>query len=759
MLRQDEARRRSGEREIPLRDRVRRLLSWPFVIAVSFWGGASLIVLSGDERLPFYLGQEIEQPILSRINFERVNQSRTAEARKTAQQEVPDYFRLNHRVVDGVASGFRDLFAAVKAVESFEQFGESHGKRWTLDREGYDALNAMGDDAGSAAFQRDVDQLSKRLTQRNMIERADIEREIRSTAGVVQLERGDGVFVPVAKERLIYAVNSDHVDRLAQDLVRDLFPSAVRPTLVSIVKNVINPPEGKPEPLFVYDVDQTKAKLEEAAALPPVKDSFQMGDRLVKPGVLDGEMLALLKAEHEEYLKQRNVEPRLLAGWRKKKAGIFGMIALLTAGLAVYTYRCQPRIAQKPTRALALAGLLLVMLFADRLVLTSLGTSPIWSVAAVTMTAAILTIAYSQIFAIGMTAGLALLLAVTEEVPDGLLVVFLSVAAVVILLLGEIRTRLRMVEIGGVTALVAAVSTTFLGLVMGESMALIASESARAALAALIGASVVLVLLPIIEKVFRITTNLTLLEWADTSNPLLRQLIERAPGTWQHSHLIGSIAESAAEEIDANGLLVRVGAYYHDIGKMCKPAYYVENQETRENAHRNLAPTMSLLVILAHVKDGLALAKEHSLPTVLHQFIAEHHGTTVVKYFHAMAEQEVRSGRRDEREADETEFRYPGPKPRSRESAILMICDGVEGAVRSLQDPTAGRIETVVHEIIMDRLMDGQFDDCDITLKELAGIEESIVRSLRAIHHGRIAYPKGESLEPRPPMQPQVRRA
>ena len=159
------------------------------------------------------------------------------------------------------------------------------------------------------------------------------------------------------------------------------------------------------------------------------------------------------------------------------------------------------------------------------------------------------------------------------------------------------------------------------------------------------------------------------------------------------------------------------------------------------NAHRGLAPTMSLLVILTHVKDGLALAREHGLPPILQPFIAEHHGTTVVKYFHAMATQEAKAGGRDPREISDTEFRYPGPKPSSRESAILMLCDSVEGAVRALQDPTPGRIESVVHEITIDRLMDGQFDDCEITLKELSRVEQSLVRSLRAIYHGRIAYP------------------
>ena len=204
------------------------------------------------------------------------------------------------------------------------------------------------------------------------------------------------------------------------------------------------------------------------------------------------------------------------------------------------------------------------------------------------------------------------------------------------------------------------------------------------------------------------------------------------------------MADEASSAIGDNGLLARVGALYHDIGKTQKPYYFVENQEARMNRHDRLSPTMSLLIILGHVKDGLEMARAYGLPRVLHQFIAEHHGTTLVKYFHHAASEKAAKdlrikGRHDQ--VSETEFRYPGPKPQSKESAILMICDGCEGAVRALTEPTPGRIETLIHQIMMERLNDGQFDDCDITLKELNIVERSLIKSLCAIHHGRIKYP------------------
>jgi hypothetical protein len=203
--------------------------------------------------------------------------------------------------------------------------------------------------------------------------------------------------------------------------------------------------------------------------------------------------------------------------------------------------------------------------------------------------------------------------------------------------------------------------------------------------------------------------------------------------------LIGSIAEAAAESIGRNGLLCRVGAYYHDVGKINKPSYFIENEFGSESRHTELSPALSQLIIVGHVKDGIELAKEYGLPAVLMQFIEAHHGTTLVEYFYHEAKKKL-----DENHStvSEVEFRYPGPKPRTKEAAIVMLADSVEGAVRSLHEITPPKIETVIHNMAMKRLQDGQFDECDLTLGELSTIEASMAKTLAAHHHGRIAYPE-----------------
>ena len=232
---------------------------------------------------------------------------------------------------------------------------------------------------------------------------------------------------------------------------------------------------------------------------------------------------------------------------------------------------------------------------------------------------------------------------------------------------------------------------------------------------------------------------MTLLDYSDANQPLLKRLAMEAPGTFSHSLMIGSIAEAAAEAIGRNGLLCRVGAYYHDIGKINKPGYFVENQIGSLSQHKELSPAMSQLIIVGHVKDGIELADEYGLPAVLKQFIETHHGTTLVEYFYNQAKKKL-----DEKpsELSETEFRYAGPKPLTKEAAIVMLSDSVEGTVRALPEVTPTRIEVIVHNMAMKRLQDGQFDECDLSLRELSLIETSISKTLIAHYHGRIAYPK-----------------
>ena len=246
---------------------------------------------------------------------------------------------------------------------------------------------------------------------------------------------------------------------------------------------------------------------------------------------------------------------------------------------------------------------------------------------------------------------------------------------------------------------------------------------------------------------FGLTSNMSLLELSDLGHPLLQRLAFEAPGTYHHSLMVANLAQSAADEIGANAILARVGAYFHDIGKLSKPGYFTENIRTEENPHDELAPSMSALVVMAHIKEGLTLGMLNKLPHPVLDIIQQHHGTGLVYYFHhkagrqAQAESQASAARRPS-VVDESSYRYPGPKPMGRETAIIMLADAVEAASRSLDKPTATGITELVDRLAEARIEDGQFDDCEMTLEELSRVKRAFGVCLTNMMHSRIAYPK-----------------
>ena len=257
----------------------------------------------------------------------------------------------------------------------------------------------------------------------------------------------------------------------------------------------------------------------------------------------------------------------------------------------------------------------------------------------------------------------------------------------------------------------------------------------------LISLAIVLTLQPIFEYIFRVLTDISLLELSDFNHPLLRRLILEAPGTYQHSLVVANLSESAAEAIGANALLARVGAYYHDIGKLLKPDYFVENLVNYRDVHKNLKPSMSKLIIFNHVKEGAELAKKHHLNSNIVDFIFQHHGKTLVYYFYQRAKELEPEGKHEE------EYRYPGPKPQSKEIAIVALADTIEALSRTLDEPTPSRIEEMVREVVKKRFMEGELDDCSLTLRDLESITKSFIRVLNAMFHTRVNYPKDDSRE------------
>ena len=482
------------------------------------------------------------------------------------------------------------------------------------------------------------------------------------------------------------------------------------------------------------DRDATvKAKKEAVEKTPQQFVRYAAGDLLADAGVpMKADDVQLLEREHEEYVRQQDARQRI-----GRALSLFGLFAAMFALSGFYIHLHHREVLDDLGHVATLVGL-----SAATVVLCLLSANEAWRAEIVPLLVFAMTvaIAYDEDLALLLAAEVALVVVVGLGRGLADYVTLAAAAAAMVFWMGRIRSRSKLIYVGlwaGAVAIATQVGANLLEERPFDTQLLY--EAGRTGVWTLLAGFLMTGLLPFIERSFGVLTDLSLLEVGDVAHPLLQELVRRAPGTYNHSINVASIGEAAAEAIGARGLLVRVGAYFHDAGKMLKPAYFIENQG-RENRHESLVPAMSTLIIIAHVKEGVELARQYNLPQPIVDIIAEHHGTTLVEFFYRRAT-ELSQTDPNGTEIDEQNYRYPGPKPSSRESAVLMLSDAVESASRALTEPTPARIASLVHDLAMKRLLDGQFDECGLTLEELELIERSLVKSLTAVYHGRVKYP------------------
>jgi cyclic-di-AMP phosphodiesterase PgpH len=482
------------------------------------------------------------------------------------------------------------------------------------------------------------------------------------------------------------------------------------------------------------DRDATaKAKKEAVEKTPQQFVRYAAGDLLADPGVpMKANDVQLLEREHEEYVRQQDARQRI-----GRALSLFGLFAAMFALSGFYIHLHHREVLDDLGHVATL-----VALSAVTVVLCLLSAGEAWRAEIVPLLVFAMTvaIAYDEDLALLLAAEVALVVVI--GLGRGLAdhVTLSAAAAAMVFWMGRIRSRSKLIYVGlwaGAVAFATQIGANLLEERPFDVQLLY--EAGRTGVWTLLAGFLMTGLLPFIERSFGVLTDLSLLEVGDVAHPLLQELVRRAPGTYNHSINVASIGEAAADAIGARGLLVRVGAYFHDSGKMLKPAYFIENQG-QVNRHESLVPAMSTLIIIAHVKEGVELARQYNLPQPIVDIIAEHHGTTLVEFFYRRAT-ELSQTDPNGTEIDEQNFRYPGPKPSSRESAVLMLSDAVESASRALTEPTPARIASLVHDLAMKRLLDGQFDECGLTLEELELIERSLVKSLTAVYHGRVKYP------------------
>ena len=427
--------------------------------------------------------------------------------------------------------------------------------------------------------------------------------------------------------------------------------------------------------------------------------------------------------------------------------GLLLLVAFLLGALAAYVWILQPKEIRRPRNLALLGTVLLLVLLLNRygiLIISSLHQSyphiplsAMWAALPVPVGGALLTILFNARLAFAGSLVLTILTGIMVTGPiDYFLFSFVG-SLVGVFSLAKQRGRTAFFRAGGVMILANTYTLLSVALIEGDVSTLLA-EIVGGILNGVIVAVVANGLLPLLEHSFGRTTDFTLLELSNLDEPMLRHLALVSPGTYHHSIMVGTLAEAAAEAVGANALLCRVGAYYHDIGKTRHPAYFIENDRDAALRHDKLAPSLSRAIVMSHIKEGIEMARAYGLPEVLVDLIPQHHGTRLVHYFYQRAKETADP---ELHAVQEEDYRYPGPKPQTREAAILMLADAVEAAARTLTDPTPARIQGAVQKIINAIFVDGQLDECDLTLRDLHRIANSFARILAGIFHHRVNYP------------------
>ncbi|MDA1016708.1 MAG: HDIG domain-containing protein [Planctomycetota bacterium] len=706
------------------------------VIAVSGW----------HSTFHYRLGSRAEQGVISRIDFQILNPSQTERAQRDAKAGVKLVFRHDPSPLSTLPAKLRVNLQSIAEADRLSVLPSSARQAFGLDPETPTGSNAEQNFAtlknsitGTNTAAGRIDEIRtdfadflKQLETFGAIDPKDVERlELKPdqviTVVAVGGEKRETVVADVQVAELIAETG-----RLGKTWTE--FPRLVQ--IRSLLEYWL-----RHHNVITLSVDEAAYDAAVKLAITQAGDqfdTFKKGGTLLPPGAtVDLRSLGVLRAEFDAVESEVPIQYRTI-----RIAIVTVMFVVMVVLFAFYLVRNEPKITNSAKRLAIFLGVIILTVVAARL----LSGDP-WQAELIplTATAMLFAIAYNQVLASMTVFVLSLLISLSTLNELGHFVVLLTVSATSIIPLGCVPSRSSLIKVGFLTAIVCFVATWGMGVLQHQSPMdiwddpILLSQSLKWSFWCVVVGFLVSGSLPFIESGFGVVTDISLLEMADVSHPLLQELVRRAPGTYNHSISVATIGETAADAIGANGLLVRVGAYFHDIGKMLKPEYFIENIVNGDNRHNNLAPAMSTLIIIGHVKDGADLGRQHNLPQSLIDFIEQHHGTTLVEYFFYEATKKADEDHKSD--AEESSFRYPGPKPQSREAGVMMLADAVESASRTLNSPTPKRLETLIREVSMKRLLDGQFDDSTLTLSEIRIIEESLTKSLIGIHHGRVKYP------------------
>lgn len=647
-------------------------------------------------------GTEAKETIVSPVTT--VDQAQTEKAREKAAESVGKQYRINEQLTDRQIKRLDKLYSDIKGIQS------------------NDSLDAK--------------EKTKKLKE---ILPYGLSKEFYRK--LPSVKSGEWMEVRVLSREVLQEILSDGVRKEEVEQKRDLVDKAlVTSSLGSQARFVVRElTRQMVVPNEFYNKEQTE-KLREAAKENVEPIPIKKGEAIVT----SGEVIT-----QDQYQKLKDL------GFLRKHPnplpyiGLGLLICLILGLLAIFVHRFQPNVYKDNVKTSMLFSAFLLTLLGMKVV--SFGQNLEWSTVGYLAPAALgtmlITLLLDLSLALWCSALFGIFAAILFNGADNQvlfdfrygLVTVASGAAAAFALAG-VRNRLAIFRASLISSGVSVLTISALYALVpvdGNWMVWLQSIAFGAA-GGIFSAVLTIGFLQHFETVFDMLSPLRLLELSNPNHPLLRKLLIETPGTYHHSVIVGNLAEAAAESIGADGLLCRVGAYYHDVGKTKRPQFFIENQIQMENPHDKISPNLSKSIIISHAKDGYEMLQSYKMPTLICDIAAQHHGTTLLKYFYHKAKEQS-----DGNQVLEADYRYPGPKAQFKEAAIVGIADCVEAAVRSLARPSPERVENMVRKIIQDRLEDGQFNECDLTLKELDLIARSMCETLQGIFHSRIEYPDG----------------
>ncbi|HSG69994.1 MAG TPA: HDIG domain-containing protein [Planctomycetaceae bacterium] len=726
--------------------------------------GVLLIVVKGWESpFPYRLGDRVTHGVISREKFMKVDPIATEQLKRERAGEVPFIFRSRPIPLSSLSAKLRSYLKDIDSARSYNDLSPETQEAFELsltangtrlqarDSSLEDEFSTLKAGISSVGFSTgspieeivdDFEEFVKPLATTGLLDPGELER-----AGIAS----DSALVVIPEE----LTEIPPLDVLRERILspRDVLLSEQLTNNGSLGKSWINFPNLQPlrTPLsrwlktqriysLRYDGELTQEYRDLAEeSVEPQGRTYEAGEVLIPAQASIGEEeLALLQAEFEHYEDNLPVSRHLF-----RAATVYLMLCVLALLFGYYLRNERIKQLQRLSQVASYLTTVIVGLFLARVLSFDPWRAEVIPLLAVTM---IVAIAFNQMLASLTAVLLSMILTMSTVQAIEHFATLVAVSLTAVILLSSVSSRSKLIKVGFWCGVTFFVVSRGLQILSHQAVTDVLTDvelirfSLQGAGWCLVAGYLVAGSLPFIESSFGVVTDISLLEMSDISHPLLQQLVSRAPGTYNHSIAVATIGEAAADAIGANGLLLRVGAYFHDIGKMIKPDYFVENMSQNERSlHEKLNPAMSTLIIIGHVKDGVDLARQHHLPQAITDFIEQHHGTTLVEYFYREAEK--LADLEHASEVEESAFRYPGPKPQTREAGVLMLADACESASRTLVEPTAKRIESLVEKLAMKRLLDGQFEECELTLTELNTIKDSLTKSLIAIYHGRVKYP------------------